>query len=191
MQVAVPAPVNEVLLQARALTVGDNVDPDPLRLIEVDFVVDPSLAVSFTVCDDTTAATIAVKLTLVAPEGTVIDAGTVMAVLLLARFTRTPVDGAAELSFTVQTSLPAPISVGVAQLKLDSEDDPDPLPCSFTEVDVLVVLPLLMAVTSSCPVESVVDPGSKRTWAVRLWPESSVAGSVTAFTLKALLELVS
>ncbi|HEY2472025.1 MAG TPA: hypothetical protein VGI45_29840 [Terracidiphilus sp.] len=193
MQLVVPAPVNEFWLHNNALNVGKTGDPDPLSLIEVVFVIEPSVAVSVTVCEDTTAVAIAVKFKLVAPEGTVTDAGTVIEVLLLERFTGNPALGAAAVNFTVQISLSAPISVVVAQLKVDREavDDPEPLPCSFTQPEVLDVVILLIAVMLSCPVESVVDPGSKRTCATRLWPERSVVGNELAFTVKALLELVS
>jgi hypothetical protein len=54
-----------------------------------------------------TAATVAVKLAEVAPAAIVTDDGTVTDVELLARLTVTPPVGAAEVSVTVQASLPA------------------------------------------------------------------------------------
>lgn len=49
----------------------------------------------------------------------------------------------------------------------------------------------LSASTLSWPVESVVDPGSYRTWTCIVPPAGRVAGSVPAFTVKALLELLN
>jgi len=48
-QVVVPAPVNELLPQERALMEGANGDADPLSVIDVVFELDPSVAVSVTV----------------------------------------------------------------------------------------------------------------------------------------------
>jgi hypothetical protein len=134
-------------------------------LIEVVLVMDPWVAVSVTVCDAVTAVATAVKVVFVAPDGTVTDAGTVIAALLLERFTVNPVLAAAAVNFTVQTSLEAPIRDVLAQLRLEREgvDEPEPFPCNFTHPEVVDVLFVLSAVTLSWPVESVVDPGSNRT----------------------------
>ena len=164
MQFVVPAPVNDVVPQVRAATVGEICDPDPFSWIEVVFEVEPCVAIIVTVCEDVTADTVAEKLTLVAPEGTITDAGTPTAPLLLARLTATPALGAAPLIATVQRSLPAPIIEEFAQLTpvSDGPDCEEPFPCSLMELVVFVV-PVLIAVTLSCPVRSVVVPGSKRT----------------------------
>jgi hypothetical protein len=50
-----------------------------------------------------------VNVALVAPDATVTDAGTVTAVLLLARLTTNPPLGAAVFNVTVQLSVPAPV----------------------------------------------------------------------------------
>ena len=55
------------------------------------------------------AETAAVKLALVAPAGTVMDEGTVTALLLLDRLTASPPLPAAAESVTVQASVPAPV----------------------------------------------------------------------------------
>jgi hypothetical protein len=193
VQLVVPAPVIEFLLHDSALTVGESVEPDPFSLIDVVLVTDPCVAVRVTVCDAVTAVATAVKFTLVAPDATVTDAGTEIALLLLERFTVNPVLDAAAVNFTVQTSLAAPMRDVLEQLMLDREgvDPPEPLPCSFTQPDVVLVLLVLSAVTLSCPVESEVDPGSNRICAVRLWPARSLAGKVPDFTVKAVLELLS
>jgi hypothetical protein len=62
-----------------------------------------------------TDATAAVNDTLENPAATITEAGTVTALLLLARVTLTPPLGAAEFSVTVQAPDPAPVNDEVAQ----------------------------------------------------------------------------
>jgi hypothetical protein len=66
----------------------------------------PALAVSVAVCDEVTAATVAVKLAVEAPEVTEMLDGTVTDELLLESDTLTPPLGAAPLNVTVQESVP-------------------------------------------------------------------------------------
>lgn len=79
------------------------------RLIAKVLDVPPDDAVSVAVCAALTADTVAVKLAVVAPAGTVIDDGTVTAVALLDRLTVKPPLAAAELRLTVQPSVPAAV----------------------------------------------------------------------------------
>lgn len=125
-----PAPVNVLFAQVRELSEGASVDPEPLSLIEVVFEIDPWLAVRLTVCAALTAVAVATNGALVAPEGTVTDAGTARALLLLARATAKPEAGAAAVSFTVQLSVPAPIIDVLAQLNDERDAVPefDPFP---------------------------------------------------------------
>jgi len=74
------------------------------------------LAVMVAVWADVTALTMAEKLAVVAPAGTVTEAGTVTALLLLASVTACPPVGAAELSVTVQLSVAAPVMEPFAQV---------------------------------------------------------------------------
>jgi hypothetical protein len=93
---------------------------------------------------------------LLAPEGTVTEAGTEIAVLLLARLTTTPVVGAIEVNVTVQLSEPAPIIEVLAQLR-PARDAVDPFPCSLVGLDDrVVIVERLVVVRLSVPVESVV-----------------------------------
>ncbi len=71
------------------------------------FDIAPAVAVNVTVCAVLTEETVAVKLALFAPDGTVIVAGTATALLLLVRLTATPPLGAAAFSVAVQLSVPA------------------------------------------------------------------------------------
>lgn len=130
MQFVEPDPVNVPFTHVSELNEGETVDPDPLRLIEVVLETEPAVAVRVTVCDAETAETVAEKGALVAPEATVTEAGTAMAVLLLARLTTTPDDGAAAESVTVQASFPAPIIDELAQVTEERDGVPefDPFP---------------------------------------------------------------
>lgn len=78
-------------------------------------MISPELAVRFAVCVLATAVVVAVKFALVSPAGTVTDAGTVTAELLLERFTTSPPAGAPVLRFTVHRSEPAPMMVAWLQ----------------------------------------------------------------------------
>ena len=69
----------------------------------------PAVAESVSVCDEVTAATVAVKLALLAPEATVTLEGTVTADPLLDKETVIPPLDAAPLSVTVHESVPAAV----------------------------------------------------------------------------------
>ena len=158
-----PAPVKVLLAHVNALNEGETVDPDPLSLIEVVLETEPALAVRVTVCEAVTAETAAANGALVAPDATVTDAGTVTAVLLLARFTTMPVEGAAAVSVTVQLSVPAAIIDELVQLTMERDGVPefDPFPCSFIVLDHLAAVVEVGAdVRLMLPVESVVVVGS-------------------------------
>ena len=75
----------------------------------------PAVAVRVADCAEVTAETVAVNAALVALAGTVNVAGTTTAVLLLERLTASPPAGAAELSVTVQASVPAPVNEALVQ----------------------------------------------------------------------------
>jgi len=79
------------------------------------FDTPPVLAVRVTDCAVVTEVTVAVNPALVALAGTTTVAGTVTAVLLLLNPTLTPPLPAAELSVTVQLSLPAPVRDALVQ----------------------------------------------------------------------------
>ena len=162
VQVVLPEPVNVLLAHARELREGAVVEPGPLNLIETVFDVDPCVAVNVTVCEAFTAATVATNVALFAPDGTVTEAGTVMAALLLARVTARPALGADPVSVTVQLSTPEPIMEELAQLNPDTVlPEFDPFPCSLIGLDDLVaIVERLVVVTSSVPVESAVDLAS-------------------------------
>ncbi len=161
VHVVVPAPVKELLPQDNALIDGADVDADPPNAIDVVFATDPCVAVSATDCDAVTADTFAVKLALMAPDGTETEAGTVTALLLLARLTVTFLFESSALSVTVQESVPAPIIDDFAQLSSVSEGtvEAEPWPCSLTAPARFTDVPVF-ASTLSWPVESAVDPGS-------------------------------
>jgi len=158
VQAVVLVPVSELAAHDTAPTVGEMFDAEPFTLIEVVFDTVPWVAISVTVCEVVTADTLLTKLALVAPAATVTEEGTVITLLLLARVTDTPVEGAAEVRVTVQLSVPAPIIEELAHFSPDNVAEEAPLPCSLTVLDELVKV-LLIALTLSWAVASVLDPG--------------------------------
>ena len=77
-----------------------------LRAREYVFEILPAVAVSVAVVADETAETVAVKPAEVAPAATVTEEGTFTDEELLLRLTATPPVGAADVSVTVQVSVP-------------------------------------------------------------------------------------
>ena len=80
--------------------------------------------------------TVAGKLALDEPAGTVTDAGTVTAELLLPRLTANPPVAAAPFSVTVQLSVPAPVIDPLVQVS--PANTATPVPLRLTTVDVPV-----------------------------------------------------
>jgi hypothetical protein len=100
------------------------------KLLEIP----PALAVMVTDFAVDTAETDAVNPALVALAGTVTDAGTLIALSLLERLTVNPVPGAAELSPTVQLSVPEPvIDAFVQETALKVGGAATPLPLRLTD----------------------------------------------------------
>lgn len=101
-----------------------------------------------------TGETLAVKLVLVLPAGTITEAGTATATLLLPRLTGSPPVSAVAFKVIEQVSVPAPIIEPLEQLRPVSTGTPVPLKPS--EVEVAAVESL---VTVSWPVAEPVDVG--------------------------------
>jgi hypothetical protein len=157
VQVVLRDPEKAFLAHVSELIDGATVEDDPVSLIDVVLDTDPCVAVIVAVCDEVTAATVAEKGALFAPDGIVTEAGTETAPLLLPRVTTNPLDGAAAVKLTVQLSVPAPVNEEVAQLTPDRDGVPfEPLPCSHILLN-LVVLDLYIVVRLSVPEASVVD----------------------------------
>ena len=88
------------------------------RVIAKLCIAVPTVAFSVAVCAVLTAATVALKLALVAPAATVTEEGTATADVLLDKATAWPPVGAAAFSVTVQVSVVAFVSEAPAQLRL-------------------------------------------------------------------------
>lgn len=115
-------------LTAEALMVSTGVPVFKLRMKVAD--TPTALAVRVTVCAELTEETVAVKLALVAPTGTVTEAGSVTALLLLAMLIATPPEAAAAFKITEQLSVPVPVIKTLAQLSVvrtGSSDVPGPV----------------------------------------------------------------
>jgi hypothetical protein len=122
------------------------------------FATLPALAVSVAVVAVVTALAVAVKPVLVAPAGTVMFAGTVKEVLLLARLTANPPVAAAVLIEIVQLSVPAPVIEPLPQVNPLSTGNPVPLSAIADEVPFDELL-----VSVSCPVAAPAAVGSNCT----------------------------
>ena len=136
----------------------------------------PEVAVSVTDCAEFTADTLAVNDALVAPAGTVTDAGTETALLLLARLTTRPLVPAAAFRETVQASLPAPVKEALLQeTALSAPGAATPDPVMFTTR--LPVEELLAIVRT--PVKLLPPFGVNESVSVAVWPALRVSGVVT------------
>jgi hypothetical protein len=90
-----------------------------------------------------TEAILAEKLALVAPAGTVTEAGTVTAELPLDRVTVNPPLTAAALSVTVQESVPDPVTDEFGQESADNTGTPVPLRLIVVDAPVEELLPIV------------------------------------------------
>jgi hypothetical protein len=126
-----------------------------------------------------TDKTLAVKLAVVAPAGTVTEGGTVTAELLLATPTANPPLAAATFSVTVQLSVPALVIDALVQLSALNTGLPDPL--RLTTVDVPLD-ELLVKVNE--PVSAPAAVGSNCTVSVAVAFGLSVSGKVAPETVK-------
>ncbi len=119
-----------------------------------DCEIPATFAVSATFCAVLTELTVAVKPALVSPAGTLTEAGTVTAALLLNRLTASPPLAAAAFNVTVQLSVPAPVKVLVAQLTPVGTGTPVPLKVTAVEDPLDASL-----VTVTCPDSDPAAPG--------------------------------
>jgi hypothetical protein len=118
-----------------------------------------------------TALAVAVKLALVAPAAIVTDAGTVTALLPLARLTGVAVV-AAEVSVTVHASVPAPVSDPLLQERALNVGVIGACPVPLRLIVAVAAL-LLIAID---PAKEPVVAGSKLTVSVAVWPGLRVTG---------------
>lgn len=122
------ATLPKATLLALKVSVGLPVPPATCGLsLRAKVLFTPSaLEVTVAVSAVVTAATVAVKPTVEALAGTVTEAGTVTAPLLLDKSTATPPLDAAPLSVTVQESVPDPLTVPLLQESADRVGFPVP-----------------------------------------------------------------
>jgi hypothetical protein len=123
-----------------------------------------------------TALAVAVKAADVALAGTVAEAGTLTAELLLDRVTTCPPEGAGALRLTVHGSVPVPVMELLAQV--------------IEEIEPVADIPAALMFTVMLPVEELLAivkiPVNVLTWgevkvsvSLAVWPGLRVAGSVT------------
>jgi hypothetical protein len=122
------------------------------------------------------------KTALVAPAGTATDTGTVTDALLLLRSMLSPPVGAAPLSETVQTSVPAPVIAELLHVNpVTVNGTAMPVPVSATTVELPFVASL---VTVSCPDAVPVDFGTNWTCKPKWPPAGTVTGKVGCPTIE-------
>ena len=129
-----------------------------LSCSDVVFVIPAAVAVMVAVCAVVTADAVALKAAVVAPLATVTDAGTVSALLLLARFTVSPPLGAAAVRLTVQASVVAPVREPLVQEMALSAAGACPVPLRLT---VAVPPAVALLVMVRVPVTAPATVGSK------------------------------
>ena len=142
------------------------------------FVAPPAVAVSVAVWFELTAAAVAVNPALDAPAATVTEAGTATALLLLASATAVALV-AADVSETIQASVPAPVSDALLQDTALSVAGVWPVPLRLI-VAVPPLAALLVIVTDPLTAPAVV--GSKPIVSVAVWPGFSVNGALRPVT---------
>ena len=138
-----------------------------------------ALAVRVTVVAVLTDDTVAEKLAELEPAATVTEAGTVTALLLLARPTANPPVAAAAFNVTVQLSVPAPVIEPLLQVRPVSTGKPVPLRLTVGFDDAVLVM-------VNVPVTAPAAVGSNCTVKVAVWLGFRVSGKVAPETLKPL-----
>jgi hypothetical protein len=103
----------------------------------------PTLAVNVAACTVVTGKTLASKVALFAPDGTVTDAGTLTAMSLLASATSRPLAAVVAFSVTVQVSLEAPVTDPFTQFSPVSIGTPMPLKATEAELAFDALLAML------------------------------------------------
>jgi hypothetical protein len=137
----------------------------------------PALAVTVAVWAELTEETEALKAALVAPAGTITEAGTVTALLSLARVVLIPPAGAGALNAAVQESVAAPVKLAFAQLNelrvgMLTEA---PMPLRLITA---VPPPEELLVIVNCPVADPAVVGAKFTLRLKVAPAATVAGTL-------------
>lgn len=145
-------------------------------------VIPPAAAVSVALCAVVTAEAAAVKAALAEPAGTVTDAGTVTALLLLATLTLRPPVPAGAVRVTEQESLATPVSVPLLQeMPLSVPAAAVPVPLRRTPA-VPPAAALLVSVRA--PLTVPVAVGANLICSVAVAPGLSVTGKLDPDTLK-------
>jgi hypothetical protein len=142
---------------------------------ENDCEVPFTLADSITVSRELTAFTIAVNAALLAPAATCTVVGTLTAGLLLIRLMESPLLGAAEVTVTVQLSVPAPVIVPLAHVSALREGVLDTIPVPLRPTTIAVALESLLAIVN-CPLAVPALVGEKLTPSSTVAPAATVIG---------------
>jgi hypothetical protein len=143
---------------ARLVELRLNAEVAAFNCSDVVLVIPAAVALMVAVCAVVTADAVAVKAALVAPLGTIMDAGTVTALLLLLRFTLRPPLFAGKVRLTVQASVVAPVRELLVQETALSAAGAWPVPLRLT---VAVPPAVALLVMVRVPVTAPAAVGSK------------------------------
>jgi hypothetical protein len=133
----------------------------------------PALAVNVADWGEVTGEAFATKFVLLAPAGTITEAGTLTRGLLLVRPTANPPLRAVAFNVTVQLSATEPVIVELAQVTPLNTGTPVPLSPTTIELPLEELL-----VRESCPAAAPEAVGSNFTLIAIVWPGARVIGRV-------------
>jgi hypothetical protein len=179
-QESVTEPVSDAFVHVMPVSVGTTAS----RVKEKFSVTLPAVALNVEVWVVLTPVTVAEKLALEEPAGTVTVEGTETAELLLERLTVKPPVAAAAFSVTPQESVPEPVIDALVQVKPVSTGTPVPLRLTAFEDE--ESLPIV-----SCPATAPAIEGSNCTVSWVEEPGLKVMGSVGGVTVKPVPETVT
>jgi len=137
----------------------------------IAFEAPPALAVNVADWAEVTGEAFAVKFVLLAPAGTITEAGTLTRGLLLARPTTNPPLRAVAFNVTVQLSATEPVIDELAQVTPVNTGTPVPLSPTTVELPLEELL-----AREICPAAAPEAVGSNCTLSVAVWPGASVIG---------------
>jgi hypothetical protein len=146
-----------------------------LKVLELLFKV----AVSVAVCAELTALTVAVKLALMDPAGTVTVAGIATALMLLLSLTAVPPEGAGEPNVIVQLSVPAPVIAALVQARPPDFNAPALTPVPLRPILIVGLVDELLLIVS-VPVSDPTAAGSNFTPSWYVLPAPKVIGKLSA-----------
>ena len=171
VSVCVTALLTATSPKSTLLALRFRVEIEELSCSVVASATPPALAVNVADSFEVTGEAFAVKFVLLAPAGTITEAGTLTRGLLLARLTANPPLSAVAFNVTVQLSATEPVIVELVQVTPFNTGTPVPLSPTTVELPLEELL-----ATESCPAAAPEAEGSNCTLIAIVWPGARVVG---------------